>query len=72
MTGSARRSGSATRIAPLIGARPDEVLVGDSTSVNLFKLLAAALAARPGRSTILSETGNFPSDLYIAQGLARR
>ena len=59
------------RIAPLIGARPGTVLVGDSTSVNLFKLLAAALAARPGRSTILSETGNFPSDLYIAQGLSR-
>ena len=58
------------RIAPLIGARPNEVLVTDSTSINLFKLLAAALAARPGRSTILSETGNFPSDLYVAQGLA--
>ncbi len=58
------------RIAPLIGARPGEVLVADSTSVNLFKLLAAALAARPGRSTILSDTGNFPSNLYIAQGLA--
>jgi kynureninase len=59
------------RIAPLIGAAPGEVLVGDSTSVNLFKLLAAALAARPGRRTILSEQGNFPSDLYIAQGLGR-
>jgi kynureninase len=58
------------RIAPLVGARPGEVLVGDSTSVNLFKLLAAALEARPGRSVILSETGNFPTDLYIAQGLA--
>jgi kynureninase len=58
------------RIAPLIGAGAGEVLVGDSTSVNLFKLLAAALGARPGRSTILSEAGNFPSDLYIAQGLA--
>jgi kynureninase len=57
------------RIAPLVGARPGEVLVGDSTSVNLFKLLAAALAARPERGTILSEEGNFPSDLYIAQGL---
>ncbi len=57
------------RIAPLIGARPGEVLVADSTSVNLFKLLAAGCAARPGRSTILSEAGNFPSDLYIAQGL---
>ncbi len=59
-----------TRIAPLIGARPDEVLVADSTSINLYKLLAAALAARPGRTTILSEEGNFPSDLYVAQGLA--
>ena len=58
------------RIAPLIGAAPGEVLVGDSTSINVFKLLAAALAARPGRTTILSETGNFPSDLYVAQGLA--
>jgi kynureninase len=57
------------RIAPLIGAKAGEVLVGDSTSVNLFKLLAAALAARPGRKTILSEAGNFPTDLYIAQGV---
>jgi kynureninase len=67
--GVAQRLGD--RIAPLIGAAAGEVLVGDSTSVNLFKLLGAALAARPGRVTILSETGNFPSDLYIAQGLAR-
>jgi kynureninase len=59
------------RIAPLIGAAPGEVLVGDSTSVNLFKLLGAALDARPGRTMILSEQGNFPSDLYVAQGLAK-
>ena len=58
------------RIAPLIGALPGTVLVCDSTSVNLFKLLGAALAARPGRATIVSEKGNFPSDLYIAQGIA--
>ncbi|MDQ3077228.1 MAG: kynureninase [Pseudomonadota bacterium] len=57
------------RIAPLIGAQPKEVLVADSTSINLFKLLAAALRARPERKTILSEAGNFPTDLYIAQGL---
>ncbi len=57
-------------IAPLIGARPDEVVVADSTSVNLFKLLAAALGMRPGRRTILSERENFPTDLYMAQGLA--
>ncbi len=57
-------------IAPLIGARAGEVIVCDSTSVNLFKLVAAALAARPGRRTILSEAGNFPTDLYMAQGVA--
>ena len=56
-------------IAPLIGARPDEVVVADSTSVNLFKLLAAVLRMRPGRRTILSERENFPTDLYMAQGL---
>jgi len=57
------------KIARLIGARPSEVIVADSTSVNLFKLIAAALAARPGRKTILTEPGNFPTDLYIAQGV---
>jgi kynureninase len=58
------------KIAALIGAGADEVVVADSTSVNLFKLLAAALGARPGRRVILTETGNFPTDLYVAQGLA--
>ncbi|MCL4747782.1 MAG: kynureninase [Burkholderiaceae bacterium] len=56
-------------IAPLIGAGPGEVVAADSTSVNLFKVLSAAIAMRPKRSTILSENGNFPTDLYIAQGL---
>jgi len=56
-------------IAGLIGAAPGSVMVADSTSVNLFKLLSAALALRPERRVILSETGNFPTDLYIAQGL---
>lgn len=56
-------------IAPLIGARPNEVVAADSTSVNLFKLLVAALGAAEGRSTILSEPGNFPTDLYIADGV---
>ena len=57
---------------PLIGASADEVVVADSTSVNVFKLLAggAAAATRAGAS-ILSEEGNFPTDLYVAQGLAR-
>ena len=59
------------RIAPLIGAAADEVIVADSTSVNLFKLLAAACAARPDRGTILTEPGNFPTDLYVANGVAQ-
>ena len=58
------------RIAPLIGAQAGETVVCDTTSANLFKLLGAALAARPGRKTILSEPGNFPTDLYMAQGIA--
>jgi len=57
-------------IAPLIGAAPGEVVVADSISVNLFKLLAAALRMRPGRRVIVSEHGNFPTDLYMARGLA--
>ncbi len=60
----------ATAIAPLIGADDDEVMVADSTSVNLFKLLAAGLTMRPERRFILSEKENFPTDLYMAQGLA--
>ncbi len=59
------------KIARLIGAAPGEVVAGDSTSVNLFKLLCAAADLRPGRRTILTEDRNFPSDLYIAQGIER-
>ena len=58
------------KIARLVGAGPHEVAVADSTSVNLFKLAAGALSLRSGRTTILSETGNFPTDLYTLQGLA--
>ncbi|HEY1559525.1 MAG TPA: kynureninase [Caulobacteraceae bacterium] len=58
------------KIAHLIGARPGEVVVADSTSVNLHKLLVAALRAQTGRATILTETGNFPTDLYVAHGAA--
>lgn len=57
------------KIGRLVGARSGEVIVTDSTSVNLFKLLAAALRLRPGRRVVLSEKGNFPSDLYMIQGL---
>lgn len=61
-------------VAPLVGAGENEVVVTDTTSINLFKVLAAALrvqAARdPSRKVIVSEASNFPTDLYIAQGLA--
>jgi len=57
------------KIARLVGAKAGEVIVADSTSVNLFKMLAAALRMRPERRVILSEPGNFPTDLYVAQGL---
>jgi len=57
------------KIARLIGARAGEVIVADSTSVNLFKLLAGGLRLQPGRHFILTEAANFPTDLYIAQGL---
>jgi kynureninase len=57
------------KIARMIGATPGEVIVADSTSVNLFKLLAGALQVQPGRHFILTEASNFPTDLYIAQGL---
>lgn len=59
------------KIAGLIGAAPGEVIVADSTSVNLFKLISAALAMRPARREILSEPGNFPSDLYVIEGTLR-
>lgn len=57
------------KIAALIGAHADEVIAADATSVNLFKVLSAALQMRPQRRVILSESGNFPTDLYVAQGL---
>ncbi|MGH7190532.1 MAG: kynureninase [Acetobacteraceae bacterium] len=59
------------KIAPLIGAREGEVVATDSTSVNLFKLLAASLMLRPDRRVILTDPGNFPTDLYIAEGISR-
>jgi len=58
------------KIAPLVGAGKDEITVGDSTSVNLFKCLAAALHLNPERRVVLAEGDNFPTDSYMAQGLA--
>jgi kynureninase len=61
----------AAKLSPIVGAKPTELLIADSTSVCLFKLLAAAVRARPGRTTILTEAGNFPTDLYVGQGLVK-
>ncbi|WP_425500385.1 kynureninase [Pontixanthobacter rizhaonensis] len=66
--GTPQRIGA--KIAPLIGAQSHEVIACDSVSVNLTKLIGAALKMRPGRTVILSEPGNFPTDLYMIQGLA--
>jgi kynureninase len=57
------------QIARLIGASPGQVVVSDSTSVNLFKLVLAALKFRPGRMRLISDSLNFPSDVYILQGV---
>lgn len=65
--GLPRRVGG--KIAALIGAKPHEVVACDSTSVNLHKLIAAALMMQPGRRVILSEPGNFPTNLYMIAGL---
>ena len=63
------------QIAPLIGATGDDVVVSDSTSINLYKVLSAALSVaqqdQPGRRVLLSERSNFPTDLYIAESLCR-
>lgn len=67
--GAPKRVGDA--IAGLIGAEPGEVIVADSTSANLFKLAVAAMQARPDRKVVLSEPGDFPTDLYMLEGTVR-
>src|SRR5690349_11291012 len=57
------------KIARLVGAAPGQVVAADSTSVNLFKALSVAVRANPGRRIVLSEKGNFPTDLHVVQGL---
>ncbi|MBI1233192.1 MAG: kynureninase [Alphaproteobacteria bacterium] len=59
-----------TKIARLIGAGADEVVAADSTSINVFKALSACLQLNPERTTLLSERGNFPTDVYMMQGLS--
>jgi kynureninase len=57
------------RIARLIGAEPGHVVMGDTLSIKVYQALASALEMRPDRRVILSDSGNFPSDLYMAEGL---
>jgi len=69
--GAPRRIGD--KIAQLIRAAPGEVVVCDSVTVNLYKLMLALLASHPGQgTTILTESGNFPTDLHVAAGVARQ
>ena len=56
---------------PILGARAGEVVISDSTTVNLYKLMSAALDARPDRRVILIDSDAFPTDRYVAEGLAR-
>ncbi|MGE6462150.1 kynureninase [Pseudoalteromonas tetraodonis] len=58
------------KIAPIIGAAKGQVICCDSISVNLFKLLSSALSLNPGRNVVLSTQDNFPTDLYMVQGLS--
>jgi kynureninase len=69
--GAPRRIGD--KIAQLIGAAPGEVVACDSVTVNLYKLMMALLSSHPGQGrTILTESGNFPTDLHVAAGVARQ
>src|SRR6266540_327377 len=63
----ARRTGDI--LAGVLGAAPGEVTLSDSTSVNLYKLAAAALDARPGRRVLVTDDDNFPTDRYVLEGL---
>ncbi len=60
------------KIAQIIGAHPEEVIISDSTSVNLYKLAYGALKSKEGRADIISDDMNFPSDLYVMQGLVKQ
>lgn len=59
-------------IAPLIGAPENSITMGDTLSIKVYQALAAGLNLRPDRKVILSDSGNFPSDLYMAEGLIRQ
>ena len=59
------------RLAPIIGAAQGSVVIGDTLSIKVYQALAAALQMRPERNVILSDSGNFPTDLYMAEGLIK-
>src|SRR5690606_5016943 len=59
------------RVAKLIGAAPDTVVMGDTLSIKIYQALSAALELNPERRVVLSDSGNFPSDLYMADGLLK-
>lgn len=59
------------RIARLVGAEPESIVLGDTLSIKVYQALASALEMRPERKVVLSDSGNFPSDLYMADGLIR-
>ena len=65
-------SNIAKKIAKLVGAQPEEIFVGDTTSLNLYKLLFAALDFQKGKEKIITDALNFPSDLYVLEGLVRK
>jgi len=58
------------KLAPVVGAEPGSIVVCDSTSINLYKAVRLALAANPGRKTVVAEEGAFPTDLYVAAAAA--
>jgi len=60
------------KIAKIVGAQPDEIFVGDTTSINLYKLLFAALTLQKDKTEIITDDLNFPTDLYIIQGLIKQ
>ena len=62
----------AKKIATLVGAQPEEIFVGDTTSLNLYKLLFAALDFQKGKEKIITDALNFPSDLYVLEGLVQK
>ena len=57
------------RLAPLVGARPGEVILSDATSVNLYKIALAAIRSRPGRAQVVTDDLNFPTDVYVLRGV---